>query len=99
MKPASVVIKSREFVTTVVNQDGKENIVKTSVKKVFLVKTVSKIARNLVTIVIKHQEHVRTAAKQAGKAFFVKSNVMMGFLEKTVPNFAVIALDSKRVIM
>lgn len=29
MKPVSVVIKSREFVTTVVNQDGKENIVKT----------------------------------------------------------------------
>lgn len=38
-----------------------------------MVKTVSKIATNLVTIVIKHQEHVRTAAKQAGKAFFVKS--------------------------
>lgn len=83
----------------VVNQDGKEIIVKTSVKKVFLVKTVSKNARNLVTIVIKHQEHVRTAAKQAGKAFFVKTNVMIGFLEKTVPNFVVIVLDTKRVIM
>lgn len=29
MKPASVVIKSQEFVTMVVNQDGKEIIVKT----------------------------------------------------------------------
>lgn len=55
-----------------------------NVQTVNMVKTVGKIAAQLVIVVIKSQAFVNTAVNQDGKATIVKRYVQMAFLVETV---------------